>query len=82
MYHYRILPRLGEKKDLDLKWYNGYVEYWNYVEAVIKYRAIITLMAEFFSEMMQRNNRKDTKYRHTKLKRLLKEAGTLGGRTF
>ncbi len=53
----------------------------NYVEAVIKYRAIVTLMAEFFSEMMQRNNRKDTKYRHTKLKRLLQETGIFDGKT-
>ncbi len=42
----------------------------SYVEAVVEYRAIIILMAEFFSDM-QRNDRKDTKYSHAKLKRLL-----------
>ena len=42
----------------------------SYVEVVVEYRAIIILMAEFFAEM-QRNDRKDTKYSHAKLKRLL-----------
>ncbi len=48
----------------------------NYVETVIKYRAIIILMAEFFADMRQ-NDRKDTKYSHAKLKRLLEETGIL-----
>ena len=42
----------------------------NYVDTLIKYRSIIILMAEFFEDM-QRNDRKDTKYSHRKLKRLL-----------
>ena len=48
----------------------------NYVEVLIKYRAIIVLMAEFFADMGQ-NDRKDTKYSHTKLKRLLEETEIL-----
>ena len=51
----------------------------NYVETVRKYLTIIMLMAEFFTDMEQ-NNRKDTKYRHAKLKRLLEETGILAGR--
>ena len=42
----------------------------SYVEIVIKYRDIIVLMAKFFADMA-RNDRKDTKYSHAKLKRLL-----------
>ena len=52
----------------------------NYVDTLIKYRDIIILMDEFFADM-QRNNRKDTKYSHTKLRRLLEETEFLPGRT-
>ena len=52
----------------------------NYVEAVIKYRAIIVLMAEFFGDMQQ-NDKKDTKYSHAKLRRLLGEMDILYGKT-
>ena len=52
----------------------------NYVDALIKYRSIIILMAEFFEDM-QRNDRKDTKYSHTKLKRSLATTEILHGRT-
>ena len=52
----------------------------DYVEAVIKYRDIIVLMAEFFADMTG-NNRKDTKYSHTKLKRLLYATEILDSRT-
>ena len=52
----------------------------NYVETVIKYRAIIILTVKFFADM-ERNNKKDTKYSHTKLKRLLEETEILRGRT-
>ena len=52
----------------------------NYVEAVIKYRAIIVLMVEFFADMQQ-NNKKGTKYSHAKLRRLLGETDILYGKT-
>ncbi|MYK19082.1 hypothetical protein F4055_13115 [Candidatus Poribacteria bacterium] len=42
----------------------------DYAEVVIRYRAIIILMLEFFGDITQ-NDRKDTKYSHAKLKRLL-----------
>ena len=44
----------------------------NYVETVVKYRKIIQLMHNFFRDMFN-NNRKNSKYGHTQLKRLLKE---------
>jgi len=37
MYHYRILPRSGEKANLDLGWYNGYIKCWNSDENIGKY---------------------------------------------
>ncbi len=37
MYHYRIMPRSGGKADLDTKWYNGYVKYWNSNENIGRY---------------------------------------------
>ena len=52
----------------------------DYVKTVRKYRAIIMLMAEFFTDMEQ-NNRKNTEYSHAKLKRLLEETEILRGRT-
>ena len=52
----------------------------NYVETVIKYCAVITLMAEFFADM-QENNKKDTRYSHAKLKRLLEATEILNGST-
>ncbi len=52
----------------------------DYVETVRKYRAIIMLMAEFFTDMEQ-NDRKDTKYSHAKLKRLLEATEILHGST-
>ena len=48
----------------------------NYVEVVIKYRDVIVLVAEFFADMAG-NNRKDTKYSHTKLKRFLEATDIL-----
>ena len=51
----------------------------DYVETVRKYQAIIMLMAEFFTDM-EENNRKDTKYNHAKLKRLLEETEILPNR--
>lgn len=50
----------------------------NYVEAVIKYRDVIVLMAKFFADMTG-NDRKDTKYSHTKLKRFLEATDILHG---
>ena len=52
----------------------------SYVKIVIKYRDIIVLMAKFFADMTQ-NDRKDTKYSHAKLKRLLEETEILQERT-
>ena len=48
----------------------------NYVDVVVKYQDIIILMAEFYVDM-EENNRKDTKYSHAKLKRLLEASGIL-----
>jgi serine/threonine protein kinase len=45
-----------------------------YIASIVKYRNIITLMQNFFSEM-RRNNQKDTKFDHSKLQRLLRETG-------
>ena len=45
-----------------------------YVTSIVKYRSIIALMQDFFSNMWS-NNKKDTKLCHIKLERLLKEKG-------
>lgn len=45
-----------------------------YVARIVKYRSIITLMQDFFSDMWG-NNKKDTKLDHAKLRLLLKETG-------
>ncbi|WP_414583293.1 hypothetical protein [Scytonema sp. PCC 10023] len=45
-----------------------------YVASIIKYRSIIALMQDFFSDMWGNNN-KDTKLDHAKLRLLLKETG-------
>ncbi|MFN6491229.1 MAG: hypothetical protein RMY33_014765 [Nostoc sp. DedQUE03] len=45
-----------------------------YVASIVKYRSIIALMQEFFSDMWE-NNKKDTKLRHADLRLLLKETG-------
>lgn len=37
MYHYRIMPRFGERVNLDLEWYNKHVEYWNSNENIGRY---------------------------------------------
>ncbi|MCV3212585.1 hypothetical protein OGM63_03400 [Plectonema radiosum NIES-515] len=47
-----------------------------YVASIVKYRSIITLMQDFFSDMWG-NNKKDTKLPHAKLQLLLKETGFL-----
>ena len=52
----------------------------SYVETVIKSQDIIMLMAEFFTDM-EENNRKDTKYSHAELKRLLAKTEILQDRT-
>jgi hypothetical protein len=44
--------------------------------SVVKYRGIIALMDDFYSDLI-RNNKKDTKLRHAELQRLLKETGVL-----
>jgi hypothetical protein len=45
-----------------------------YVAIVVKYRAIIALMQDFFAEMWE-NDQKDTPFPHTKLQLLLNETG-------
>ncbi len=45
-----------------------------YVASIVKYRRIIALMQNFYSEIWA-NNKKDTKLPHAKLQRLLKETG-------
>lgn len=45
-----------------------------YVASIVKYRSIIALMQDFFSDMWE-NNKKDTKFNHAKLRLLLKETG-------
>ena len=47
-----------------------------YVASIVKYRSIIALMQDFFSDMWG-NNKKDTKFHHAKLRLLLKETGFL-----
>lgn len=49
-----------------------------YVASIVKYRSIIALMQDFFSDMWE-NNKKDTKLPHAKLQLLLKETGFLAG---
>lgn len=49
------------------------------VENIVKYRAIIGLMLKFFVDMQ--SPKKDTKFPNTKLKRLLKESGSLTRKT-
>ncbi|MEH2079258.1 MAG: hypothetical protein V7K89_04360 [Nostoc sp.] len=49
-----------------------------YVISIVKYRSIIALMQDFFSDMWANNN-KDTKLRHAELRLLLKETGFLSG---
>jgi hypothetical protein len=49
-----------------------------YVDCVVRYRGIIALMNDFDSDM-RRNNKKDTKLDHAKLRRLLKETEFLPG---
>ena len=51
------------------------------VTCVIKYRRIIALMHHFYSSL-RRDSRKQTKFPHAKLRRLLKEAGVLRNRRF
>ena len=49
-----------------------------YVASIVKYRSIIALMQDFFSDMWENNN-KDTKLPHAELRLLLKETGFLLG---
>jgi hypothetical protein len=49
-----------------------------YVASIVKYRSIIALMQDFFSDMWG-NNKKDTKLDHAKLRLLLKQTGFLRG---
>ncbi|MEH2294609.1 hypothetical protein [Nostoc sp.] len=49
-----------------------------YVASIVKYRSIIALMQDFFSDMWE-NKQKDTKLRHAELLLLLKETGFLTG---
>ncbi|MCA1993131.1 MAG: hypothetical protein LDL41_14000 [Coleofasciculus sp. S288] len=47
-----------------------------YVASVVKYRSIIALMQDFFTDMWG-NDKKDTQLPHAELRRLLKETGFL-----
>ena len=47
-----------------------------YVASIVKYRSIITLMQDFFSDMWG-NKKKDTKFHHAQLQLLLKNTGFL-----
>jgi serine/threonine protein kinase len=47
-----------------------------YVSSIVKYRAIIALMQNFFAEMWE-NHQKDTPFPHAKLRLLLNETGLL-----
>jgi serine/threonine protein kinase len=47
-----------------------------YVASIVKYRSIIKLMQDFFTDMWG-NNKKDTKLPHVELERLLKKTGFL-----
>lgn len=49
-----------------------------YVASIVKYRSIIALMQDLFSDMWE-NKKKDTKLRHAELRLLLKETGFLPG---
>ncbi|BAY22166.1 hypothetical protein NIES2100_19290 [Calothrix sp. NIES-2100] len=49
-----------------------------YVASIVKYRSIIALMQDFFTDMWGNNN-KDTKLDRAKLQLLLKETGFLSG---
>ncbi|MEH2291010.1 MAG: hypothetical protein V7K79_26995 [Nostoc sp.] len=49
-----------------------------YVASIVKYRSIIALMQDFFSDMWAKNN-KDMKLRHAEPRLLLKETGFLPG---
>jgi hypothetical protein len=50
----------------------------NYADILVKYRNLIVLFLDFFVSM-RRNNQKNTRFPHTKLRRLLKETGFLSG---
>lgn len=45
-----------------------------HVAAIVRYRPVIDFMNTFYSKM-RKNQRKDTRFQHTTLQRLLKEAG-------
>ncbi|MEG3879363.1 hypothetical protein QT972_18590 [Microcoleus sp. herbarium7] len=47
-----------------------------YVASIVKYRSIITLMQDFFTDMWE-NQKKDTKFPHAQLQLMLKETGFL-----
>jgi hypothetical protein len=48
----------------------------SYVTCVVKYRRIIALMHDFYSKL-RGNNKKDTKFPHARLRRLLRDTGVL-----
>lgn len=50
----------------------------DYVASLAKYRSVTTLMHDFYVKM-RRNNAKDTRFDHVKLRRLLKETGFVPG---
>lgn len=52
-----------------------------YVDCIVRYRSIITLMQDFFADMWG-NKQKDTELPHDKLQQLLKEANFLSDDKF
>jgi hypothetical protein len=50
----------------------------SYATILVKYRNLIVLFIDFFVSM-RRNNQKDTRFPHAKLRRLLKETGFVSG---
>jgi len=48
----------------------------DYVAGICRYRSIVALMIDFYSDML-RNNGKDTVFPHAELHRLLKQTGFL-----
>ncbi len=52
-----------------------------YINSIVKYRSLITLMQDFFAGMCT-NDKKDTKLRHAELQRLLTETGFLSDAEF
>lgn len=60
------IERINADRDIDLDKF--------YVDSIVKYRSIITLIQNFFVEIW-RNNRKDTQFPHAQLQLMLRDTG-------